>query len=43
MEHPEYGTLVFSIITNQPNYRSDYTVVKTIDEIVLHLSTMKYC
>lgn len=43
MEHPEYGTLVFSIITNQPNYRSDHTVVKTIDEIVLHLSILKYC
>lgn len=43
MEHPEYGTLVFSIMTNQPNYDADYTVVKTIDEIVLHLSTVKYC
>ena len=43
IDHPEYGTLVFSIITNQPTNQSIYPVVVAIDEIVLHLSTLTNC
>ena len=43
IDHPEYGVVVFSIITNQPTYRSNYAVVKAIDEIVLQLNTLTNC
>ena len=43
INHPEYSTLVFSIITNQPTNRSSYRVVQAIDEIVLELSTFASC
>ncbi|MGV2829429.1 D-alanyl-D-alanine carboxypeptidase/D-alanyl-D-alanine endopeptidase [Myxosarcina sp. GI1(2024)] len=43
IDHPEYGNLVFSIITNQPQNQSGATVVAAIDEIVLRLSTMSSC
>ena len=43
INHPEYSTLTFSIITNQPSNRSSYSVVKAIDEIVLQLSTFSSC
>ncbi len=43
IDHPEYGTLVFSIITNQPTSQSSYPVVTAIDEIVLRLSTLTQC
>ena len=43
MEHPEYGILVFSIITNQPNNQSSYSVVRAIDEIVLQLNSLASC
>ncbi len=43
IDHPEYGILVFSIITNQPTNQSNYPVVEAIDEIVLRLSTLTNC
>jgi len=43
INHPEYSTLTFSIITNQSTYQSSYSVVKAIDEIVLQLSTFSKC
>jgi serine-type D-Ala-D-Ala carboxypeptidase/endopeptidase (penicillin-binding protein 4) len=43
IEHPEYGTLVFSIISNQPNSLSSGTVLDGIDNIVLQLSTLTDC
>ena len=43
VEHPEYGTLVFSIITNQPRTQSKWAINKGIDEIVLRLSTLTHC
>ena len=43
LDHPEYGTLVFSIITNQPTNRPYASVVKGIDDIVLQLSKLTYC
>ncbi len=43
INHPEYGVVVFSIITNQPTNRSSYSVVQAIDEIVLQLSTSTNC
>ena len=43
IEHPEYGVLVFSIITNQPINQSSETIVRAIDDIVLRLSTLKNC
>lgn len=43
LEHPEYGTLVFSIISNQPQSQSDPALVSAIDEIVVHLSTLTSC
>lgn len=36
MEHPEYGTIVFSIIVNHPG-QSGSALVKAIDDIVLKL------
>ncbi|MEM8831352.1 MAG: D-alanyl-D-alanine carboxypeptidase/D-alanyl-D-alanine-endopeptidase [Cyanobacteria bacterium P01_G01_bin.19] len=43
INHPEYGVLVFSIITNQPTSQSNNSVVKGIDGIVLQLSTLINC
>lgn len=43
LDHPEYGTLVFSIITNQPINQSHEPIVQGIDEIVLHLSKLTRC
>ncbi|MCC0178117.1 D-alanyl-D-alanine carboxypeptidase/D-alanyl-D-alanine-endopeptidase [Waterburya agarophytonicola K14] len=43
IDHPEYGTVVFSIITNQSSNQSSYSVVKAIDEIVLELSSFTNC
>ena len=43
INHPEYGVLVFSIITNQPTNQSSYFAVQAIDEIVLKLSTLTNC
>lgn len=43
LEHPEYGTLIFSIISNQPHSQSDSALVNAIDEIVVHLSTITSC
>ncbi|AFZ36624.1 peptidase S13 D-Ala-D-Ala carboxypeptidase C [Stanieria cyanosphaera PCC 7437] len=43
LEHPEYGTLIFSIISNQPNSQSDPALVNAIDEIVIRLSTITSC
>lgn len=43
INHPEYGVLVFSIITNQSTNQSSYSVVQAIDEIVLKLSTLTNC
>lgn len=43
MDHPEYGTLVFSIITNQPIDRPSADIVKGIDDIVLQLNQLSSC
>ena len=43
LDHPEYGTLVFSIITNQPIGQPSADVVKGIDDIVLQLSKLFSC
>ena len=43
INHPEYGVVVFSIITNQPTNQSSYPIVQAIDEIVLQLSTLTNC
>ena len=43
LDHPEYGTLVFSIITNQPINQSSTNVVKGIDDIVVQLSKLSSC
>jgi D-alanyl-D-alanine carboxypeptidase/D-alanyl-D-alanine-endopeptidase (penicillin-binding protein 4) len=43
IEHPEYGTLVFSIISNQPTSLSNSTLLAGIDRIVLSLSTLTNC
>ena len=43
MNHPEYGVVIFSIITNQSNNKSNYFVVKAIDEIILQFSTLTNC
>ncbi len=42
MEHPEYDTLIFSIIVNQPS-KAGYTLVKGIDDIVLAMSNLSRC
>lgn len=43
IDNPEYGTLAFSIITNQPTSQPSTPVVKAIDEIVLRLSNTVEC
>ncbi len=43
IDHPEYGVIVFSIITNQPAGQSSVPVVKGIDGIILQLSTLTNC
>ena len=43
IEHPEYDTLVFSIIANQPRTESSQAMVDTVDEIVLRLNTLTNC
>ena len=43
INHPEYGVVVFSIITNQPTSQSNYLMVKAIDEIVLQLNILSNC
>ncbi|MEM6610744.1 MAG: D-alanyl-D-alanine carboxypeptidase/D-alanyl-D-alanine-endopeptidase [Cyanobacteria bacterium P01_C01_bin.72] len=43
LDHPEYGTLVFSIITNQPLNQSSTLIVKGIDDIVVQLSKLTRC
>ena len=43
IDNPEYGTLAFSIITNQPTTQPSAPVVEAIDEIVLRLSDMVEC
>ena len=40
IDRPEYGTLVFSIITNQSTSQPSSPVVQAIDDIVLSLSTL---
>ncbi len=42
IEHPVYGTMVFSILGNQPN-RSGYSLVSAIDQIVVKLTTLNGC
>lgn len=42
MDHPQYGTVVFSILANQPN-QSGNSLVKAIDEIVLRLNMTTPC
>jgi serine-type D-Ala-D-Ala carboxypeptidase/endopeptidase (penicillin-binding protein 4) len=43
IEHPEYGYLAFSIITNQPISQPTEPIVDAIDEIVMYLSTLTHC
>lgn len=43
IDHPEYGILVFSMITNQPSNQSLDFAVQAIDEIVLELSNFRHC
>ncbi|MBE9045252.1 D-alanyl-D-alanine carboxypeptidase/D-alanyl-D-alanine-endopeptidase [Pleurocapsales cyanobacterium LEGE 10410] len=43
IDNSQYGTLVFSIITNQPINQSSKSVVQAIDEIVLRLSVLTKC
>ncbi|MGK7877690.1 MAG: D-alanyl-D-alanine carboxypeptidase/D-alanyl-D-alanine-endopeptidase [Xenococcaceae cyanobacterium] len=42
MNHPQYGTLVFSILVNQPG-QSGSALVGAIDEIVLRVSMLTPC
>jgi D-alanyl-D-alanine carboxypeptidase/D-alanyl-D-alanine-endopeptidase (penicillin-binding protein 4) len=42
MEHPRYGTIVFSIMGNNPSQSGD-SLVKTIDDIILQLSMLMPC
>jgi serine-type D-Ala-D-Ala carboxypeptidase/endopeptidase (penicillin-binding protein 4) len=42
MEHPEYGTIVFSIIVNQSS-QSGTTLVTGVDRIVLKMSNLTRC
>jgi D-alanyl-D-alanine carboxypeptidase/D-alanyl-D-alanine-endopeptidase (penicillin-binding protein 4) len=42
VEHPVYGTLVFSILGNQPN-ASGVALVGAIDQIVVKLTTLNGC
>ncbi len=43
VDHPKYGVLVFSIITNQSINQPSTPVVNAIDDIVLHLSKLTDC
>lgn len=43
LDHPQYGTLVFSIITNQPINQPSDPIVQGIDDIVLQLSKLTTC
>ncbi|BAU63143.1 peptidase S13 D-Ala-D-Ala carboxypeptidase C [Stanieria sp. NIES-3757] len=43
LDNPQYGTLIFSIISNQPHSQSDSALVNAIDEIVVHFSTITSC
>ena len=43
IDSPEYGVVVFSILTNQSTNQPSYFVVRAIDEIVLQLSTLSNC
>lgn len=43
IDHPEYGTLVFSIITNQPIDQPSAPIVQGVDEIVLQFSKLTSC
>ncbi len=43
IDHPEYGTLVFSIITNQPINQPSAPIVQGVDEIVLQFSKLTSC
>jgi D-alanyl-D-alanine carboxypeptidase/D-alanyl-D-alanine-endopeptidase (penicillin-binding protein 4) len=43
LDHPEYGTLVFSIITNQPIESPSNPVAQGIDDIVVELSKLSSC
>ncbi|MGB5632340.1 MAG: D-alanyl-D-alanine carboxypeptidase/D-alanyl-D-alanine-endopeptidase [Waterburya sp.] len=43
VDHPQYGILVFSIITNQSINQSSVPIVHAIDDIVLHLSKLTDC
>jgi serine-type D-Ala-D-Ala carboxypeptidase/endopeptidase (penicillin-binding protein 4) len=42
IEHPRYGTIVFSILANNPNQSGD-SLNKTIDNVVLQLSMLMPC
>lgn len=42
IEHPRYGTMVFSILANNPNQSGD-SLIKTIDNVVLQLSMLMPC
>ena len=42
IKHPDYDTLVFSILVNQPN-QSGQTLVRAIDDIVVSLSQLTPC
>ena len=42
INHPRYGTLLFSIMVNQPNHSGD-VLVDAIDDIVLQLSMLDPC
>jgi len=42
LDHPEYGTLIFSILANSPQH-SGQVLVSTIDEIVLRLAQLNSC
>lgn len=43
IDHPEYGVLVFSILTNQPTNQLSEPVTRAIDDIVLQLSLSRNC
>lgn len=43
LDHPQHGTVVFSIIANQPINRSNATIIQAIDDIVVSLSELTDC
>jgi D-alanyl-D-alanine carboxypeptidase/D-alanyl-D-alanine-endopeptidase (penicillin-binding protein 4) len=43
LEHPEYGTIIFSTMANQPLNQGDDVLVKAIDEIIERLSSITSC